>query len=241
MLPNAKIRELRDATDLPTLVSQVEEMLANIGLEYFMFANIYHKHGQVHRDAFSRWPSEWFPAYYGGGYYDHNHCVEFLRKHRGPLNILDVPRTTAKHHELHELTLSVGVNSGALTTVSPTKPKLGMLYACSSDGRQATESTVSQNLALFPVIANEIYDTFDRIQKNARAAEVERTNTFDLNQTEILVLMWAAEGLSNLEIAMKLGRQESTIKKHLQVLREQMNASNMAHAVAIGLRHGLID
>lgn len=241
MLPIDKIRELRQATSVPELVTLAHELLASIGLEYFMFANVYKKNGQTVRDGISQWPSTWFPAYYGGGYFDHNHCYEHMKKHRGALNILDVPKITDKQNELHELTLSLGINSGAITTVSASKPKLGMLYACSADGRRSTELTVTQNMSLFPIIANEIYDCFDRIQKMSKALEASQNNGFQLNQTEILTLMWAAEGLSNFEIASKLGRSEVTVKKHLADLRDSMGAITTAHAVAIAFQNGLMD
>ena len=53
-------------------------------------------------------------------------------------------------------------------------------------------------------------------------------------------LAWAAEGKTDWEIAAILGISVSTVRKHLASTREKLEAVNKYHAVALGIRSGLL-
>ena len=57
---------------------------------------------------------------------------------------------------------------------------------------------------------------------------------------ELEVLAEVAEGFSNREIGRRLQLAEDTIKSHVRSLAFKLRARNRAHAVAIGLRGGLL-
>jgi DNA-binding NarL/FixJ family response regulator len=58
---------------------------------------------------------------------------------------------------------------------------------------------------------------------------------------ELDVLQLIADGLANNAIADSLEVSEETVKTHVQHLLRKTHARGRAHAVAIGLRSGLID
>ena len=58
---------------------------------------------------------------------------------------------------------------------------------------------------------------------------------------ELEVLQHIADGLANREIGTKLFLSEETVKSHVRHLLAKLNARSRAHAVAVGLRRGLID
>jgi DNA-binding NarL/FixJ family response regulator len=58
-------------------------------------------------------------------------------------------------------------------------------------------------------------------------------------QTEVLQMV--AAGLGNKQIAQMLLVSPETIKSCVDEIRFKLDASNRTHAVAIGLRYGLID
>ncbi len=63
---------------------------------------------------------------------------------------------------------------------------------------------------------------------------------FSLTETERKVLVLMKQGLSNTEIAAKLGVSPSTIKTHVSNMFAKMEVGSRVEAVALALRHGLI-
>ena len=57
-------------------------------------------------------------------------------------------------------------------------------------------------------------------------------------ETEVLELV--AEGLSNKEIAGRLGTASGTVKMHVQNVLEKLGASDRTHAVTIAVRRGIL-
>jgi len=72
----------------------------------------------------------------------------------------------------------------------------------------------------------------------------DRLNTFSrtepLTPKEVEVLSLVAQGLSNKEIAAKLGKAAGTIKIHVQNILEKLGASDRTHAVTIAAQRGII-
>jgi DNA-binding NarL/FixJ family response regulator len=57
---------------------------------------------------------------------------------------------------------------------------------------------------------------------------------------EIQVLQLISDGLANREIGQELFLSEETVKSHVRHLLAKLHARSRAHAVAVGLRRGLI-
>jgi DNA-binding NarL/FixJ family response regulator len=62
----------------------------------------------------------------------------------------------------------------------------------------------------------------------------------DLSDEDLEILRRAAEGATNREIGVGMGRSEIAIKKRLQVIFSKLGAVDRAHAVAESIRRGLI-
>ena len=61
-----------------------------------------------------------------------------------------------------------------------------------------------------------------------------------LNVRELQILRRAANGLTYQQTADELKLKAETVRKYAVVMLERMDARNIAHAVAIGLREGII-
>lgn len=74
------------------------------------------------------------------------------------------------------------------------------------------------------------------------AREVHRTGSAPpLSSRELQVVTGLSAGLANKQIAAQLGISETTVKGYLRELYEKLGAADRAQAVAIALRHRLID
>src|SRR5690348_15661999 len=74
------------------------------------------------------------------------------------------------------------------------------------------------------------------------AAEVAEHATDDgLTPREIDVLRLVAGGNANKEIAAQLSLTEETVKSHIRNILGKLGANDRTHAVAIGLKRGIID
>ena len=60
-----------------------------------------------------------------------------------------------------------------------------------------------------------------------------------LTNREMHVLKEVAEGLSNKEIAWRLGISEKTVRNHLVSVYDKLSATNRTHAVMLAIRLGL--
>ena len=73
-----------------------------------------------------------------------------------------------------------------------------------------------------------------------RPRGTEATSGGRLSEREASVLRLVAEGLSNKQIASKLGIAERTVKMHVASAMNKLGAENRAHAAAVALRGGLL-
>ncbi len=76
----------------------------------------------------------------------------------------------------------------------------------------------------------------DVMPLTSRSGEVEQVPTL----REIEVLQLVSEGLVNREIGERLYLSEETVKSHIRHILAKLHARSRAHAVALGLRRGLI-
>jgi DNA-binding NarL/FixJ family response regulator len=71
-------------------------------------------------------------------------------------------------------------------------------------------------------------------------SEREGTDFIDLSQQQLATLRYLAEGLSNKEIAMRLGVSPLTAKEYVSKVIERLKATNRTQAVLIAQKYGLL-
>lgn len=71
-------------------------------------------------------------------------------------------------------------------------------------------------------------------------SEREGTDFIDLSQQQLATLRYLAEGLSNKEIAIRLGVSPLTAKEYVSKVIERLKASNRTQAVLIAQKYGLL-
>ena len=78
------------------------------------------------------------------------------------------------------------------------------------------------------------------VTKEIRELSAARKASPELTPRELETLTLLSKGLSNREIAAKLGVSEDGAKIHLKHVKEKLGAKDRVDAVAIGLRRGLL-
>jgi two-component system, NarL family, response regulator LiaR len=79
------------------------------------------------------------------------------------------------------------------------------------------------------------------VQAMVNAATQPQVPGHDLTERERAVLALMIEGLNNTEIAEKLVVSPSTIKSHVSHILRKLDVANRTEAVAIAMRHHLVD
>lgn len=62
----------------------------------------------------------------------------------------------------------------------------------------------------------------------------------ELTPREVEILRLLARGMSHKQAAGELGIAKATVSNHVQVILQKLRAHNIAEAVVIGLRRGLL-
>jgi len=80
-----------------------------------------------------------------------------------------------------------------------------------------------------------------RLSPEVAAEIAEHVNDNALTPREVDVLRLVAGGNANKEIAARLSLTEETVKSHIRNILAKLGANDRTHAVAIGLRRGIIE
>ncbi len=94
----------------------------------------------------------------------------------------------------------------------------------------AIHSVMGGGLVLPPNLAARLIDDLVR----------PSTATAELTEREQEVLKYVARGLSNKEIAVRMGLSENTIKTHVRKILTKLNVRSRAEAAAYAVRSGLL-
>jgi DNA-binding NarL/FixJ family response regulator len=97
------------------------------------------------------------------------------------------------------------------------------------------------------MVSHEVADAIRSVHRGGRVLPptvaqrlAEFTPRIDLTDRELEVLTHMAQGKSNKEIAVALGRTEATVKVHVLHILQKLDAADRTEAVTIGLKRGLI-
>ncbi|PBC60210.1 hypothetical protein BKI49_29710 [Streptomyces sp. Tue6028] len=100
--------------------------------------------------------------------------------------------------------------------------------------REAVDQVNAGDLPLPPALARNL------MSRSRRRPEHRPSRRISITPREEEVLHFLAEGLSNKQIARRLGISEHGIKRHVTNLLAKLNAPNRTLAVALALQEGLI-
>jgi len=133
---------------------------------------------------------------------------------------------TAREFEMHEgFTKRVTLDSGGLAV---------MMVA----GRELVRSDKAK--AAFRVACDIFANEGARMLKLADDEENGDNGQRELSRTQLKVLLMRADGLSNKQVALQLGRHEKTVECHVTEILRRLEARNMIDAIRIATKLKLI-
>ena len=135
----------------------------------------------------------------------------------------------------------IAVLSGS---IDPSDVSQALAHGAAGYIPKTTAGTTLVN-ALQIILAGEIYVppalmTAQAQRGGAGAGGARETRTVPLADRQMDVLKALAEGLTNKEIARRLGIAEITVKVHLQSIYRKLGVSNRTEALAAALNRGLV-
>ena len=83
-------------------------------------------------------------------------------------------------------------------------------------------------------------EMIERILSATSSSQPQRTASADLSERELDVLNQVASGLSNKQIARRLGISDKTVRNHLSRAFDKLRAGNRTEAVLNAMRMGLL-
>jgi DNA-binding NarL/FixJ family response regulator len=164
-------------------------------------------------------------------------AVELFRVHRPDVTLMD---------------LSMPVMGGveAIGHIIAEFPDARIIALTTWDGdgdiHRALEAG-ARGYLLKDVVSHEVADAIRSVHRGGRVLPpavaqrlAEFTPRIDLTDRELEVLTQMAQGKSNKEIGVALGRTEATVKVHVLHILQKLDAADRTEAVTIGLKRGLI-
>lgn len=98
------------------------------------------------------------------------------------------------------------------------------------------------------LLRNELLDTIRAVHAGQTRLSAEVANEIaehsadeTLTPREVEVLRFVADGHSNREIALRMSPTEETVKTHIRNILSRLDANDRTHAVAIGLKRGILE
>lgn len=150
-----------------------------------------------------------------------------------------------------------------ISPLPPTATQAGLVLLGATEPAGTTEAAVRECRRLLPranvllltmgaelgaVVAGCQAGAVGYIARDATLAELAATvsllpprPSLDLSARELQVLTGMSHGLSNAEISGQLGVSQETVKSHVARLFSKLRVHDRAHAVAEGLRRGVIE
>ncbi|MGB0845439.1 MAG: response regulator transcription factor [Thiolinea sp.] len=160
---------------------------------------------------------------------------------RFDLAILDLfmPAQNSWTHELNELINCNNIHTVCILTSSAHQSNVQQAFALGVKGYIHKSSTLAEiHKALDLVMDDKVYLPSNLQSDHDKSSGKYGSELLTARQHKILTML--AEGKENRRIAIELNIKESTVKRHVYNIFQQLKAGNRTEAVHLGRQHGLL-
>ena len=165
-------------------------------------------------------------------------AVELFRKHRPDVTLMDLQMPKVNGFD-------------AISAIRSEFPEARILVLTTHAGDVQVSRALKAGARAYLLkgsVREELLDTIRAVHAGQKrlssevAAEIAEHATDDsLTSRETDVLRLIAGGNANKEIAARLSLTEETVKSHVRNIMAKLGANDRTHAVAIGVKRGIID
>lgn len=187
---------------------------------------------QISSIILDRWPMEWSRRYFAQDYIKQDPAIRTVRRSSAPFlwsELKPLYREDAAGRRVMEEAGEFRLRQGFTVPVT------------TLDGEVAALSIAGERLELGPEDRGvlTLLATYS-LGRSILLRETDQRGEVRLTPREREALQWAAEGETEWEIGERMGISEHGVDKHMRSAREKLRTRTRAHAVAEGIRLGLI-
>ena len=183
-------------------------------------------------------------------------AIELVREHRPRVALIDVNLPNMNGIQVTRQIMSerLGTSVVLLTAYDDVEQVLHAFSAgasayCSKDVQAGKLVDVIRHVARgFFVVGDQVYDGTGLQQWLLHGVEAVRRPHLEgevdafapLSQREMEILQYVTRGLSNKEIAARLGISHQTVKNHMTAILHKLDVEDRTQAAVYALRHGWV-
>ncbi len=183
-------------------------------------------------------------------------AIDLIREHRPSVALVDVNLPIMNGIQVTRQIVAdrLGTSIVLLTAYDDVQQVLhafsaGAAAYCSKDIEAGKLVDVIRHVARgFFVVGDQVYDEAGLQQWLSRGVETVRRPHLDgdveafapLSPREMEILQFVTRGLSNKEIASKLGISHQTVKNHMTAILHKLDVEDRTQAAVYALRHGWV-
>jgi len=221
---------LSDSEDMAELGDAMEAAVQDLGFVSFNITiDKRHAVELMEEPLLTTWSREDLLAYSGDGWAERDPLLQSAVEQEAPFLWSEDGWRNSGHCEYSQYLALNGIAGGATVPLGGGPGKLGaMTFLAVSDNILAAETLHAANVvALFGLARVQVLREGITLQSRTPVP------LKSLSRRQMDILHWVAEGKTNREIAVIMGRTLSTINYHLEQIKQKLGATNRASAAAL--------
>ena len=234
---------ISEVPDRDVAISEFEKLIDTFGFEYYC---IFHEPKPVENAAqliaAANWPAAWIERYVEKKYIITDPTIKYLLRTNRSFSwdqAVEAYRDNPQFRRMQKMMLdgkSHGLVSGH---IFPIFGRNGLMGAATLGGSTHIELSPVE-MMLLETAARSTYFKLLEFMGGAWVGMITEGTDITLTHREIQALSNMADGLTSPEIAALLDVASTTVDWYGASLQEKLGARNRNHAVALGIRKGLI-
>ena len=232
-----------EVPDRDVAIKEFEKLIDRFGFKYYC---IFHEPKPIENPAqlivAANWPEAWIARYVEKKYIVTDPTIRFLLRANRSFSweqAVEAYRNNPQYRRMQKMMQDGKAHGLGSGYIFPVFGRNGLMGATTLGGPGEIELTPSE-IMLLETATRGTYVRLLEFMGDAYAEKIVEGTEITLTHREVQALSLMADGLTSPEIAALLKVAPTTVDWYGASLQEKLHAKNRNHAVALGLRRGLI-